>query len=78
MAKSVFKIAYVERGYEPEWRGFWVTGDKSPAVKEAHEAGKLGLCEFVEARNRKEAIAKVRAKFPDHTVMDEGSDRIGG
>ena len=75
---SKFKIAYVERGYENAWRDFWVNGHRSAETMKAHAAGKLGQTEIIEAKSMNDAMTKVRAKFPDHVIMPDGSSRIGG
>ena len=78
MGKSTFKISYVEKGYEEAWREFWCTSELSEETSAAHAAGKLGQTEWLDAHNLEDAMAKVRKKYPGHTVMREGSSRIGG
>lgn len=76
MAQSMYKIALVERGYEEQWRGFWVRNENDEKVKAAHRAGKLGQTEEIVASNLSEAKAKVRQQRPDCTIMDEGCARL--
>jgi hypothetical protein len=76
MAKSMYHIAFVERGYEEQWRGYWVSKNHDDAVLAAHRAGKLGQVEIIEAGNLTEAINKVRKKHPGCTIMSEGSKRL--
>jgi len=35
MAQSIYKIALVERGYEEQWRGFWVRNENGEKMKSA-------------------------------------------
>lgn len=74
----MYKIAYVERGYEERWRKFWLTNEHSAEVLAAHRDGKLGRTEFIEASNLNEAMNMVRKKHPGFTVLADGSGRIGG
>ena len=77
MAKSTYKIAFVERGHEDNWRKFWVTNEHTDEVLAAHRDGKLGRSEFVEATNLHEAKELVRKMYPGFVVVDGGSGRIG-
>ena len=77
MARSNYKSAYVDHGYEGAWRAFWVSGEITDEVKAANAAGHLGRVEFVVAGKLEEAIAKVRHLHPGCTIMREGSSRIG-
>lgn len=77
MAGSNFHIAYVERGMEHLWRQFWVTGEKTPEVVSAHEAGHLGRVEYLVAPNLRAAIAEVQRRHPNCTVMRDGCGRLG-
>jgi hypothetical protein len=77
MARSNYHIAYVERGKEPLWRRYWVTGERDDEVVEAHAAGDLGKVEYLEAATLEDAIRQVQAKHPDCSVMRDGSGRMG-
>lgn len=46
MAKSLFKVAYVERGMEALWRDFWMEKEPSNQARKAHEDGHLGRVEL--------------------------------
>lgn len=76
MAQSMYHIALVERGYEDQWRDFWVRNNHDEAVMAAHRAGKLGQVEIIEAGNFTQAKDKVRKKHPGCTIMAEGSKRL--
>lgn len=77
MANSFYKIAYVERGDEELWRKFWVTGEHTARVKKAHEEGRLGHADFIEASSLNDAMSTVVRKHPGASIMAEGSDRVG-
>jgi hypothetical protein len=78
MAKSLFKVAHVERGMEALWREFWMEKEPSKKARKAHAEGHLGRVEHVEASNLNEAIAKVQRMYPASSVMHQGSGRLGG
>jgi hypothetical protein len=78
MARSNYKVAFVERGYEHHWREYWVTGGElSAATKKAHSEGRLGRTEIIPANTEVEAIRRVEEMHPDCVVMREGTGRIG-
>lgn len=77
MAKSLYKIAVVEKGYESHWLDYWC-GEQSDEAKAAHAAGKLGQTRTIEAANLREAKSQAARANPGMTVIDQGSARIGG
>lgn len=76
MAKSVYHVSIVERGYELLWREFW-QGEPSKEAKQAHRAGKLGQTRYIEAANERDAIRIAQQQNPGMTVMMAGTGRIG-
>ena len=76
MAKSSYKIAVVERGYELLWREFW-QGKPSKEAKQAHLDGKLGQVRMIDASNEREAIRIAQQQNPGMTVMTGGTGRFG-
>ena len=78
MARSNYKIAYVERGKDRLWRQFWVNGNNGEEVSAAHRAGYLGRTEHLVAASLEAAIAEVQRRHPGCTIMREGSGRLSG
>jgi hypothetical protein len=66
MVRFIFKIVLVKRGQEAQWRG--------RAQSEYHPS--IGRCELIEAHHIEEAVEKVKRRYPDFSVMREGSERI--
>lgn len=73
----MYKISLVERGYEEQWRDFWVREKNNERVISAHNAGKLGQTLLIKASNISDAKAKARQQCPDCTIMDDGCARLG-
>ena len=67
MVRFIFRIVFVQRGQEALWRG-WAEPRQAD-----HSIGK---CELVEAHDIEEAVQIVERRYPDFTVMREGSERI--
>ena len=68
MAKSIFKVNAILPGMDQKYREFWID-DKTTSDDgtELHPA-MLAETDTIEARNRAEAEAMARAKFPGRTV----------
>ena len=77
MVRFIFKIVFVERGQEALWRG-WVTmaGGSTRYSPSASHRELLGRYELIEAHDIEEAVEIMQGRFPDCTVMREGSERI--
>ena len=71
MAKSMFKVAIVQRGQERAWRKYWTSGE---VKREADAPERLARTEVVEATSAEEAIATVQRMHPDCAVMLAGED----
>ena len=77
MVRFIFKIVFVERGPEALWRG-WITiaGGATRYSPSAGDRDLLGRYELIEAHDIEEAVEITQRRFPDCTVMREGSERI--
>ena len=76
MIQFIFKVVFVERGQEALWRG-WVS--RSVSSRHTHWASggrSVGRCELIEAHDMEEAVQIAQGRYPDCTVMREGSERI--
>jgi|1185.fasta_scaffold1399337_1 hypothetical protein len=67
MVRFIFKIVFVQRGQEARWRG-WAEPRRAD-----HS---IGRCELIEAHDIEEAVQTVKRRYPNFTVMREGSERI--
>lgn len=67
MVRFIFRIVFVRRGDEALWRG-WAESRRAD-----HS---IGRCELIEAHDIEEAVQTVERRYPDFTVMREGSERI--
>jgi hypothetical protein len=76
MVQSIFKIVFVKRGQEAEWRGSSTPSknhcDRRPDPRDRS----VGRCELVEAHHIEDAVQSVMRQHPDCVVMREGSERI--
>jgi hypothetical protein len=77
MIQYIFKVVVVERGQEALWRG-WVTptGGSRQFVHSALHRNSIGRFEMIEAHDMEEAVQITQRRYPDCTVMREGSERI--
>ena len=67
MVRFIFKIVMVKRGQEAQWRGRAQSEYSHPSI---------GRCELIEAHHIEEAVETVKRRYPDFSVMREGSERI--
>lgn len=77
MIQYIFKVVVVERGQEALWRG-WI-GPSGKTRQYAHSAANrdsIGRFEMIEAHDIEEAVQITQRRYPDCTVMREGSERI--
>lgn len=77
MRKSVYRIAFVERGQEDIWRKYWLRPrELSANARAANRNGALGRTDVIEAANLDEAFAIVRGRHSNCTIMPEGSEEV--
>ena len=78
LPKSVYRIAFVERGREDIWRKYWLRpAELSANAQSANRNGALGgRTVLVEASSLEEALAIVQGRHSNCSVMPEGSKKV--
>ncbi|MFL6733435.1 MAG: hypothetical protein ACJ8EY_01925 [Sphingomicrobium sp.] len=76
MIRFIFKIAFVERGQEALWRGAVGRGEQYGRMMGDGGFQPVGRSELIEAHHIEDAIQILQERYPDCTVMREGSERI--
>ena len=77
LPKSIYRIAFVERGQEDIWRKYWLRPTELSAnAQSANCNGALGRTDLVEASNLEDALAIVQGRHSNCTVMPEGSEKV--
>ena len=76
MIQFIFKIVFVEHGQEAMWRQSGTSGEDWRQVESASHSRSNGRCELIEAHDMEEAVQITQRRYPDCTVMREGSERI--
>lgn len=76
MRRFIFKIAFVECGQEATWRGRAAGNDIGRSYNSVGGQNQIGRCELIEAHHIEEAVQITQLRYPDFTVMREGSEKI--
>ena len=77
MGKATFVVKVINKGRERDYYDFWLRGvRKNEAGEELHPA-LVGFTETVEAKNKSDAVALVRAKHPGLQIYAEATVRLG-
>ena len=77
LPKSIYRIAFVERGQEDIWRKYWLRPTELSAnARSANRNGALGRTDLVEASSLEEALAIVQGRHSNCSVMPEGSEKV--
>jgi hypothetical protein len=76
MIQFIFKVVFVQHGQEALWRGWASLGESSRHTHWASAGRSIGRCELIEAHDMEEAVQIAERRYPDCTVMREGSERI--
>ena len=73
--RFIFKVAFVERGQEALWRG-WVAPNEVANRFDPMTGHRPGRCELIEAHHIEEAVQITQRRYPDCTVMREGTEKV--
>ena len=76
--RFIFKVAFVERGQEALWRGSMGSCNYYSHGRAAIGNAPIGRCELVEAHHIEEAVQITQRRYPDCTVMREGTEKLCG
>jgi hypothetical protein len=76
MVQFIFKVVFVARGQEALWRGWVSPGDQHRRSHSASGPRSIGRSELIEAHDIEEAVQITQRRYPDCTVMREGTERI--
>ena len=77
LPKSVYRIAFVQRGQEEIWRKYWLRpAELSANARSANRNGALGRTDLVEAFSLEEALAIVQGRHSNCTAMPERSEKV--
>ncbi|PAY02734.1 hypothetical protein CKO50_03575 [Pseudoalteromonas sp. HM-SA03] len=77
MSKATFTVVVIRDGREKDYYDFWGHDvQKNESGEQLHSA-LVGFTEDVEAKNKQEAISKVRKMHPGLTVDEEATTRLG-
>lgn len=72
----LFRMALTGRGQEALWREWRGSGSCSREMEGANSECFVARWELIEAHHIEEAVEAARQRFPDFTVMREGSERV--
>ena len=74
--RFIFKVAFVERGQEALWRGSIGSSNYRSHCQAAIGDAPIGRCELIEAHHIEEAVQITQRRYPDFTVMREGTEKV--
>jgi hypothetical protein len=72
----IYRVAVTARGQEALWRQSHGLEHWSGQRDAANSDSSVGRWELIEAHHIEEAVQTARSRFPDLTVMREGSERL--
>lgn len=74
--RFIFKVAFVERGQEALWRTSVGSGEIRSPCRPAIRNRSVGRSELIEAHHIEEAVEITQRRYPDCTVMREGTEKV--
>ncbi|HEY9031462.1 MAG TPA: hypothetical protein VIM93_08905 [Kangiella sp.] len=77
MSKATFTVTVIREGREKDYYDFWVHDLKENKIGEMLNSEVVGFTEIVEAKNKQEAISKVRELHPRLRIDEDATYRLG-